>query len=312
MKSGRRLVMFFICSRLDTTPMQVSLNLFRAPRPAPTAPLQEPPKAALKAQIARLERCDPRVDWGVAFLGDRRLDSCLPGGGLPRGRWHELTGEGAEIETPASLAGFAARLAGLTARDGVILWALQRDDLHAPGLQGFGLDPAQLIFVRGKTDADVLAIVEDALRTRGIGAVIGETAAIDLTAGKRLQLACERGGASAFMLRRRLYGANARAEEASAATTRWRIAPAPSESDEPGLGAPRWRAVLQRSRGGRTGAWILESDDATDNAARHVRVVAELADHTAETCDGPGLRAGRGRLSPGRAGERRAASGGFG
>jgi protein ImuA len=137
--------------------------------------------------------------------------------------------------------------------------------------------------------------MEDALATVGVCAVLGEVEAIDLTAGRRLQLACEKRGATGFVLRRRPYGGNARREAGgSAAATRWRIASAPSEPaadelglGEFGLGAPRWRVELERCRGGRTGAWLFEaplsySDGAysmeVGDGTHPLRLVAELGD----------------------------------
>jgi protein ImuA len=247
-------------------PMQPSFDLPNVP----------PATKVLRAKIAKLERPDGTTAWGGTPFGDPRIDACLPSGGLPRGRWHEIGGAGAERELPAAASGFTAALACRSAERGIVIWALQRDDLHPPGLQAFGLKPDRLIFVRAGKDADILAALESALRTRGVTAAIGEVGTVDLTAGKRLQLACERGGATGFLLRRQLYGAAV--EEASAATTRWAIAPLPSETLEPGLGPPRWAVRLERSRGGRTGAWVMEAENATG----HVRVVAELADHPME------------------------------
>jgi protein ImuA len=247
--------------------------------------------ARLKAKIARFERGAGPGGWGAIAFGDARLDARLSGG-LALGQLHEIGGVGAERENPAAAAGFAALIAARAAREGALLWVLQRDDLHAPGLAGFGVDPDRLIFVRADKDEAVLAAAEDSLRTRGVGAVIAEIAALDLTAGRRLQLACERHGATALALRRRLYGAaRAHVAETSAATTRWSIAAAPSVSDEPGLGAPRWIARLERCRGGRAGAWLLEADDAQATGA--IRVVAELADHAAEAGDEGGSQAQR-------------------
>jgi protein ImuA len=236
-------------------------------------------KAELRARIA----APPACPFGVLAFGDPRLDCCFPQGGLARGHWHEIGGMGLERETPAAAAGFAARLAQSAAGSGVIVWALLHDDLYAPGLAG--LDPDKVIFVRADKDQGVLAVMESAARTIGVGAVIGEAAAVDLTAGRRLQLACEHHGATAFVLRRRFSApARARGEKQSTEMTRWRIAPAPSATDEPGLGLPRWRAHLERSRNGRTGAWILEAHNAADEQARAqtgaFTVVAELADHT--------------------------------
>lgn len=239
----------------------------------------------LKAEIARLEHGDRRSDCGVSPFGDSRIDASMPYGGLQLGHWHEIGGEGMERETPAAATGFAAALAHHTQRGGAIVWALQRDDLHAPGLRRFGIDLDRLILVRVGRDDDVLSVQEDALRTRGVTVAIGEVDKIDLTAGRRLQIACEKSGATGFVLRRKLYGAplqQARAQ-ATAAATRWRIAAAPSETQTPGLGSPRWAARLDRCRGGRTGAWIMEMQDAASTQTGPIRVVAKLADHTLET-----------------------------
>jgi len=287
--------------------MQGMVDLF-GPPPGGSAPscegAPEAPARALRAEIARLSQ--PVTAWGAVPFGDRRIDARFPSGGLARGAWHEIVGAGGEREAPAAAAGFAASLAQMMARGGVLVWALQRDDAHAPGLAALGFDPDRVIFVRAGNDAETLAVCEDALRTRGVDCVIGETASLSLIAGKRLQLACESGGASAFLLRRYLHGTPRKPPrvDASAAATRWAIASAPSETDEPGLGAPRWRVNLQRCRGGRAGAWIVEHDDAT----RTLRVAAELVDHAAETASGQSLRAWPGGAGAGEAGRQRQAA----
>ena len=125
---------------------------------------------ALRARVAAIETSSK--PGRVLPLGDPRLDLNLPGGGLPLGRWHELVGEGLEAEDPAAVTGFAARLAAaLSARDaetggGETVWVLRRGDLYAPGLAGLGLDPARLLFVTVRRDADALAAAEDALRAK--------------------------------------------------------------------------------------------------------------------------------------------------
>jgi protein ImuA len=128
-----------------------------------------------------------------------------------------------------------------------------------------------------RSDAQALAALEDALAAPGVAAAVGEIEDVDLTAGRRLQLACEAHGATGFVLRRRLFGRTVRAQAAgTAAASRWKIAPAPSQPPpgEPGLGPLRWQAELERSRGGRTGAWLMERSD----GAFPLRVVAELGD----------------------------------
>ncbi|WP_309090802.1 protein imuA [Phenylobacterium sp.] len=238
--------------------------------------------AALQAKIAALET-GGRPDAGVLPFGAPELDEALPGGGLPLARWHEITGEGMETETAAAPAAFAALAASPLARKGEAVWILRRDDLWAPGLTGLGFPAEKLICVCARDDAEALAVMEDALGTAGVACVIAEVEDVDLTAGRRLQLACERRGATGFVLRRRPFGGGARREAAgSAAATRWRVASAPSEDVEFGLGAPRFQVTLERCRGGRTGAWILEAEKAylweAGDVAHPLRLVARLGD----------------------------------
>jgi protein ImuA len=243
---------------------------------------------AARAKIAALE-AGGRTDSGVLPFGDAAIDDCLPGGGLPLGRWHEIGGEAMEVETAAAPAAFTALLAAPLARRGEVVWVLRRDDLCAPGLLGLGFPAERLIQVCARDEAEALSVMEDALATVGVSAVVGEVEACDLTAGRRLQLACEKRGSTGFLIRRRPYGGQARREATgSAAATRWRIASAPSEppAGEFGLGAPRFTATLERCRGGRTGAWLLEAPQAFSGAynlemtdvAHPLRLVADLGD----------------------------------
>jgi protein ImuA len=235
--------------------------------------------AAVRAEISALETLTSPVGEVLGF-GDARVDGRLPGGGLALGRWHEFCGEGLELETAAATAAFVARLAAPLAERGEMLWVMRRDDLHVPGLAELGVPADRLIQVCARDEAEALAVLEDALRTPGVAVAVGEVEAVDLTAGRRLQLACEQGSATGLVLRRRPFGGQSRKPQAgSAAATRWLIAPSPSDPapGEPGLGAPRWTARLERCRGGRTGAWIMEAWEQAD-AAHPFRVVAELAD----------------------------------
>jgi protein ImuA len=240
--------------------------------------------AAMRAKIAAIETSG-RADSGVLPFGDPRIDDCLPGGGLPLGRWHEITGPGMEVETAAAPAALTALLAAPLALRGETVWVLRRDDLNAPGLMGLGFPSERLIQVCARDEAEALSVMEDALATVGVSAVIGEVEAVDLTAGRRLQLACEKRQATGFLIRRRPFGGQARREAGgSAAATRWSVTSAPSEppAGEFGLGAPRFEAVLERCRGGRTGKWLFEAKGAYDPEQRDgthsLRLVAELGD----------------------------------
>ncbi len=230
---------------------------------------------AMRGVLAALEAGAPA--WGVSAFGDARIDGALPGGGLPLGRWHELAGEGLELETAVAAGAMAALMAAPLANRGAVVWVMRRDDLYAPGLAGLGFPAGQLIQVCARDEAQALAAFEDSLAAAGVAAVIGEAEDVDLTAGRRLQLACERRGATGFVVRRRPFGGRGkRVTGGSAAATRWTVASAPSapEPGEPGLGPPRWSLELERCRGGRPGAWIVEQTD----GPYPLRVVAELGD----------------------------------
>ncbi len=75
-------------------------------------------------------------------------------------------------------------------------------DLHAHGLHQLRLDPRRLILVAAKGDDEALWAMEEGLKAKSLGAVLGEIEKLDLTASRRLQLAAEAGGVTAFVLRR--------------------------------------------------------------------------------------------------------------
>ncbi len=232
---------------------------------------------ALRDTIARMERSGvthdvpPPLPFGLA-----PIDAAM-GGGLARGALHELAGSGADVQHGAAAALFAA---GILARlEGPVLWVLEQHDLFAPGLAAAGLHPDRVVYARaGRRDA--LLVMEEGLRHRGLAGVAAEISGrITLSASRRLQLAAEATGVTALLLRRPGKG-SAELAGAVAAVTRWRIGALPSAPpiadapDVPGLGRARWRLDLLRSRGGRTGSWIVEACDASGR----LDMVAALAD----------------------------------
>ena len=246
---------------------------------------------ALKARIAGLEAGGSSRGRVRAF-GHAGVDSLLTGGGLPLGRWHEVTGDGLEIETGAATAAFAAALVRPLACEGAVVWVMRREDLHAPGLFGLGFPAERLIQVAASSEAEVLAALEDALGSAGVAAAIGEAEDVDLTAGRRLQLACERRGATGIVIRRRPFGGAAKGGSGTGAETRWRVGCAPSDpAGEPGLGPPRWRVALERCRGGRTGEWLMEMTDGEEA----LRVVADVGDRHLAPAQSAGIRQDRRR-----------------
>jgi len=236
----------------------------------------------LRERVRRIERPAATVH-GVLLFGVAAIDRVLPSGGLARGALHEILGASGDEEDGALAAAFAAGIVGRLAAtgDGMVLWCLPRPDLYGPGLAAHGLDPGHLMLVRAPRDAEILWAMEEGLRAPGIIAVVGEIGVLPAVASRRLQLAAERSGIIALLLRRWRDGGQAARERAlpNAAVTRWRIAALPSQPPrgEPGVGRPRWRVELLRCRGGEPACWDVEGADATG----HVSLAAALADRPA-------------------------------
>ena len=234
-----------------------------------------PVAADLREKVRRLERAHSvqRAGQDAVPLGVPTIDALLPGG-LLTGALHEIEAGSAPSGRVASHDGaalsFAAHLLGRfgTMRAGTLLWCRRPSGVfdappYAAALSAW-FDPARLLMVTVRRDEDLFWAMEEGLRCPGMAAVLGETRATDLTAGRRLSLAAEKSGVPTLLLR------SQPAPPQSVCTTRWRIASAPSRST-PGLtdlGNPRWLIELRRNRFGtpsvtETPSWLLEWNDET-------------------------------------------------
>ena len=186
-------------------------------RPEPLEEAKEKPNQPPNADLRRLVETLQRPAARVCRLGVPALDAALPDGGLALGRMHEVVAEDGEAGT-----GFAALLlARIAGKTGRVLWC--GASLYGPGLAAFGLDPDRVIFARTAPGDETLWAMEEGLRCKGLSAVLGESPMLDLTAGRRLQLAAERQGVTAVFLRRPAANRQLRGQtrlDPSAATTR--------------------------------------------------------------------------------------------
>jgi protein ImuA len=242
--------------------------------------LPSPTLAELRDTIARLERPAPRSRKPVLPFGLPEIDQHLPNTGLPLGMLHEIAGTGLETEhaTAATLftAGLAARLKG------PVLWIIHQPDLFAPGLAAVGLSPNQVIYAHAPQPSTVLLSMEEGLRAPGLAAVVAELPGkLTLTASRRLQLAAEASGVTAFVLRRSRQHDNPVLAEPIAAVTRWRVSalpappPFPDAPDVPGLGPAWWRLDLIRCRGAEPASWVVEACDVKGR----LRLAADPKEH---------------------------------
>jgi protein ImuA len=196
----------------------------------------------------------------LVATGHEAIDQAL-GGGVMRGRVHEVLGENGEAGSASGFAALLARLIG-----GEMLWLGEEaawrgaGALCPAGLAAIGLDPARLIVGVLPDAVAVLRAAVDGLRCPALGGVVialaGDPRALDLTASRRLALAAEADGVTAILLR--LGGQAA----PNAAQTRWRVAAAPSlprAANAPG--DPAWEVELLRQRGRPDGGrWRVEWD----------------------------------------------------
>jgi len=242
--------------------------------------------AELRQRLQALQR-PAGLDGGPGSLplGVEAVDAVL-GGGLLRGALHEIAAPG-EAHLAAA-AGFAVGV--VTAGEKSIVWlaedmaVAESGALYGPGLMDLALAPERLLTVAVAQRRDLLWAMEEALRCRAVGAVIGELrhGTLDMVAVRRLSLAAAKSGALALLLRA------SPDHDASTAATRWIVGASPSpggggspapdliegrrggvtykrRSPPPGGGEeelhPRFLAQLTRNRRGPRGAWILQWSD---------------------------------------------------
>lgn len=214
----------------------------------------------LRDRIASLERRPVRKASCLAF-GVPAIDAALPGGGLAHGALHEFAGGGSGTIDGAGAALFVAGIAART--KGPIVWCLTRPDLFFPALAQVGLHADRVIFVESDKEEDVLANMEEGLSFGGLGAVVGELVRLPMVASRRLQLAAERTGTMALVVRRwrRQTEANDFGQP-TASTTRWRVSVMPSEElPVPGVGRPQWLLELMRVKAGECAEFLVRACD---------------------------------------------------
>ncbi len=170
-------------------------------------------------------------------------------------RAHEVCGAGGHV--------FASIVCGCA--NGSALWisqAHQHERLHPEGLAQFCW-PDRLIYASGKTHMDVLWMAEEALRSAAMQVVVVQLSKpIDLTAGRRLQLAAEAGNTLGVFQIPEGMGSNA-------TETRWRCSP---HFDAKDSSLHRWQLIKNKS--GTLGDWIVRWDE----QARRVIVVSKVSE----------------------------------
>jgi protein ImuA len=211
--------------------------------------------SAHPAVIAELQEKIDRIGGGYARRRDKHAFG-VPGiddrihGGLAFGCTHEIAGGGVDGVNGAASVLFAAGIAGRT--KGPVFWCFVRDDLFPPALAHAGLDMGRVMFIQCKDEKAVLDSAEEIIRFGGVAACVAEVVRLPMIASRRLQLAAERSGTMALIVRRwRRQSEATDYGQPTASATRWRISLLPSEPlPVAGVGRPRWLVELMRARAG--------------------------------------------------------------
>jgi protein ImuA len=197
--------------------------------------------AELSERIRAIERTRHRSAPETDFIppGLPALGRLLSTPGWPRGCLVEWLAEGRGSGS-TGLALWASRPAW---RDNLLVMIDSRRELHAPAAVPFAVDLSRAVFIRSEQPHDALWSAEQALRTRGIGAVVCDVEKLSSQACRRLQLAAEIGGGLGILLR----PAKARGQP-SFAEYRFLVQPLLPPSTTDASMSRRWRVELVRAR----------------------------------------------------------------
>jgi len=182
------------------------------------------------------------------------LKNAFPNAAFPLGAVHELIADSTE-DAAATVGFMAAILASMMKNAGSCVWINRSQSVFPPALKSFGIRPDNIIFIYLKKEKEILWTMEEALKCKGLSAVIGEVQDLSFTASRRLQLAIEQSQVTGFIVRR-----NPRNLNTNACLTRWKITSLPGElpAGMPGVGFPRWNVELLKVRNGKPGNWQVE------------------------------------------------------
>lgn len=189
------------------------------------------------------------LDAGLGPIKD-----AFPNGSFPLGAIHEFIST--DLEDAAATSGFVAGLiSSIIQSNGALIWISASRTIFPPALKSFGISPERIIFIDLQKEKEIMWAMEEALKCKGLSAVIGEMQELNFTASRRLQLAVEQSQVTGFIIRR-----NPRSINTTACITRWQITAAQSQlvTGMPGVGFPRWNVELLKVRNGYPGKWQIE------------------------------------------------------
>jgi protein ImuA len=213
----------------------------------------------LSGAAAKLSGDASTEESRALFTGLTALDTLAPGGRFATGAVHEVL---SGTDTPPFL--LPALIAKTAAPFGRVVWCDSRRELHPPALAALGMPLDRLVILRPPAHSDELWAIAECLRCRGVSACIAPLGRLSRVQSRKLQLAAERGGGIALILRPAVA-----ASWPYAAVTRWRVRPVPGERT-----VQRICVELIHGHGGRLGQSVLVE---VDRETHHVRAIEAVA-----------------------------------
>jgi protein ImuA len=208
----------------------------------------------LRQDISIWEGFRPPKPGETESFGLGPIENAFPGQVFPTGVLHEFISS--SPEQTAAIGGFLAGLMQTLLKDGgICIWASYSRRIYPPALKRFGINPDRIVFIDVQREKDVLWVTEEALKCKGIAAVICETSHLDFQESRRLQLAIEQSHVTGFILRK-----DAKHIPNTVCLTRWTIRPLKTQLRPglPGVGHPRWQVDLLKVKNGQPGSWVFE------------------------------------------------------
>lgn len=212
------------------------------------------------------KNCNHKSELPPWKTGINFIDACLPQTGLNRSGLHEI--EPFRPTDMPSLTGFTFALLSRLCSTQPIIWCVTAQQigdygqLYAFGLERYGISPAQILLTKAKHADDLHFAMEEAVKTEGVAAVIGEGPRPSFTGSRRLSLLCKTHKRPCLLM-----SPNTNETLGSAALTRFQIAPTHGVEDprDPfGPGLPTWMVALPRARSGKTMP-RMEADTFSEN-----------------------------------------------
>jgi protein ImuA len=180
------------------------------------------------------------------------IKDAFPNSTFPLGAVHEFFCTDSESNS-ASYGFIAGIVSSLMKTNTPSIWISSSKLIFPTSLKSFGIDPDKIIFIQSKRSKEILWVVEEALKSNSVSAVVGEINEISFLESRRLQLAVEQSKVTGFLLRQNPKNL------ATSCVTRWRVTPIPSEKKSiPGIGFPKWNVELLKVRNGKPGRWQMQ------------------------------------------------------